>query len=93
MTEKSLEELFQEAIENANLIPKESVPTDLQLILYAYFKHSQSERNFSTNSGYEPNDLKNAFKINALMQVRQMSIDDAKRKYIEIINKLLKDKQ
>ena len=40
MSAKTLDELFHEALENANKIPKESVPQDVQLVLYGYYKRS-----------------------------------------------------
>jgi acyl-CoA-binding protein len=86
MSKKTLDELFHEALENANKIPKESV-------LYGYYKQGLSETRTHSHYGLEPNDLRNAFKINAWMQVKHISPDEAKEKYIEIINQLLKDRQ
>lgn len=93
MQNKTLDELFYEALENANKIPKESVPQDVQLVLYGYYKQGLSETISHTHYGLEANDLRNAFKINAWMQVKHISPDEAKEKYIEIINQLLKDRQ
>jgi acyl-CoA-binding protein len=93
MTKKTLDELFFEALENANKIPKESVPADLQLVLYGYYKKGLSENINQFRKQIEPNDLKNAFKINAFMQVQNISVDEAKERYIEIINQLLKERQ
>ncbi len=98
MSEKDLDTLFDEAFENANLIPKESVPQNVQLVLYALYKHASSSRlnafpNYYQNSDNDTGeDLRNAFKLNALMQVKNLSIDDAKLQYIEIINQLMKER-
>ena len=97
MSKKDLDTLFDEAFENANLIPKESVPQNVQLVLYGLYKHATSARNNSGNSsGYHQDetgeDLRNAFKLNALMQVKNLTIDEAKQNYIDIINDLMKER-
>lgn len=98
MSEKDLDTLFDEAFENANLIPKESVPQNIQLVLYGLYKHATSGRlspfpNYYQNSDSDTGEeLRNAFKLNALMQVKNLSIDDAKKQYIEIINQLMKER-
>jgi acyl-CoA-binding protein len=43
MTEKDINTLFEEAFTNAQLIPQESVPQDMQLILYGLYKQATSE--------------------------------------------------
>ena len=56
MSEKDLNTLFDEAFANAQLIPQESVPQDMQLVLYGLYKQATSE---STNKLYfqnPPND-------------------------------------
>ena len=43
MSELSLDEKFKEAIQNANeKIPKTSVPQEVLLVLYAYYKQALS---------------------------------------------------
>ncbi len=91
MENKELDKLFDEAFENAFKIPKESVPQNVQLVLYGLYKHATSSR--PTNQVFhEPQDLRNAFKMNAWLQVRNISIDEAKQQYIDLINKLLKER-
>lgn len=91
MSEKDLNTLFDEAFANAQLVPQESVPQDMQLVLYGLYKQATSER--TTQINYQnPQDLINAFKLNAWMQVKHLTIDEAKEKYIEIINTLLKER-
>ena len=96
MSEKDLDLLFDEAFENANRIPKESVPHNIQLVLYSLYKHATSSRLSSLNQSFEQNDLGeeliNAFKLNALMQVKHLSINEAKQQYIDIINGLMKER-
>lgn len=98
MSEKDLDTLFDEAFENANLVPKESVPQNVQLVLYGLYKHATSGRlnsfgNYYQNSDSDTGeDLRNAFKLNALMQVKNLTVDEAKQKYIDIINQLMKER-
>ena len=43
MNEKDINTLFDESFANAQLIPQESVPQDMQLILYGLYKQATSE--------------------------------------------------
>ncbi len=64
MSEKDLNTLFDEAFANAQLIPQESVPQDMQLVLYGLYKQASSES--TSRIHYQnPQDLRNAFKLNA----------------------------
>ncbi|WP_320815018.1 acyl-CoA-binding protein [Flavobacterium sp.] len=91
MTKEELEILFDEAFNNAQLIPQDSVPQDLQLILYGLYKQATSG---NTKNVYFQNnqDIRNAFKLNAWMQVKHLSIEEAMEQYIEIINNLMKER-
>ena len=91
MNEKDLNILFDQAFANAQLIPQDSVPQDMQLVLYGLYKQATSQ---STNQVYvqNPQDLRNAFKYNAWMQQKHVTPEDAKMHYIEIINQLLKER-
>lgn len=91
MTREELEILFDEAFNNAQLVPQDSVPQDLQLVLYGLYKQATSG-NTSKIHFQNPQDLRNAFKLNAWMQVKHLSIEEAMEKYIEIINKLMKER-
>ena len=78
-----LEIRFEEAVKIANSMTQDSLPQDVQLRLYALYKqatHGSSATRISPNY-----DLRNAFKINAWMQISHLSIDEAKEKYIESI--------
>ena len=90
MTGKDLDIRFQEAVKKASLMTQASLPQDVQLRLYAYYKQATlGIANPSYNSSY---DLRNAFKINAWMQIRHLSIEDAKELYIETINSIIDKK-
>jgi acyl-CoA-binding protein len=88
MIENDLDRRFSEAVEAASEMTQASLPQDVQLRLYAYYKQAtfgSAQYNQSENF-----DLRNAFKTNAWMQISHISIDEAKEQYIEIINSLLK---
>jgi diazepam-binding inhibitor (GABA receptor modulator, acyl-CoA-binding protein) len=91
MADKDLDTLFNEAFKNAQLVPQESVPPDQQLILYGLYKQATSDS--ANNTIYQnPQDIINAFKLNAWMQVKHLSVDEAKQQYIDIINQLMKER-
>jgi len=88
MDERDLETRFAEAVEIASKMSQDSLPQDIQLRLYAYYKQAT----FGTTNGI-PNsnsDLRNAFKTNAWMQISHLSIEEAKELYIENILSLHK---
>ena len=91
MSEKDLNTLFDEAFANAQLIPQESVPQDMQLVLYGLYKQATSE---STNKLYfqNPQDLRNALKFNARIHVKHISADEDKQQYIKLNNQLMKER-
>ncbi|PXY47084.1 acyl-CoA-binding protein [Flavobacterium hydrophilum] len=86
MTKKDLDIRFSEAVEKAMKMTQASLPQDVQLRLYAYYKQATfgtAVYNQSENFG-----LRDAFKTNAWMQISHISIEEAKENYIEIINLL-----
>ncbi len=87
MDNEKLHKEFLKAVEEANAFNKE-LPVDIKLKFYAYYKQA------TENTGlYRPSDsveIRNAFKINALFQVGKFSRDEAKQKYIDLVNKYLK---
>lgn len=86
MTEKNLNTRFDEAVDNAAEMSQASLPQDVQLRLYAFYKQATFGTIQSLNSNF---DLRNAFKTNAWMQISHLSPDEAKEHYIEIINSIL----
>ena len=88
MKEKDLDTRFFEAVAIAEQIPQASLPQDVQLRCYAYFKQATSgSLNPLKSSNF---DLRNAFKTNAWMQISHLSIDEAKELYIEAILSITK---
>ena len=92
MTNKDLDTRFREAFEKASNMT-ESLPPDVMLRIYAYYKQALSENISYSHHGYESDEVITAFKQNAWMQVRHLTANEAKEKYIEIINQMLKDRQ
>lgn len=72
---------FNEAVERINSYT-EPFPADLLLRLYAYYK--KATNNYKSPRGKKP--IINAFKTNALFQVKNVSPEKAKRIYIELVN-------
>jgi len=75
-----LDKEFNEAFHRLSEL-KESLPPDVMLKLYAYYKQATSGDIFSFNS--EP-DVRNAFKFNAWTQLNGMSQEEAKQEYINL---------
>ena len=87
--DSDLDIAFKEAFIEISTL-KEAVAPDVMLRLYAYNKHA----NFGNNSPYyEKLDVRNAFKVNAWMQIKDMSSHDAKRAYIKLAKSLLISKK
>jgi len=84
MNEKDLDTRFQEAVAIASQMTQESLPQDVQLRLYAFYKQATfGTLSYNHSQSY---DLRNAFKTNAWIQISHLSVDEAKEQYIEIIN-------
>lgn len=78
---------FNEAYQKASNMT-DALPQDVMLMIYAYYKQATSDipepaPNISFN-------LRNAFKMNAWMQVRHLSTEEAKTLYIDLINTIIK---
>jgi len=88
MIEKDLEKRFQEAVEIASFMTQASLPQDVQLRLYAFYKQATFDKsNFTVTDN---SDLRNAFKTNAWIQISHLTQDEAKEKYIKLIHSLIK---
>jgi len=91
MPEKELNIRFQKAVDIASKMTQSSLPQDVQLRLYAYYKQATFGTIDYNNS---PNfDLRNAFKTNAWMQISHLSVDQAKELYIETIDAIIKEEK
>lgn len=89
MSDLSLEERFQEAFRKASEMRQADLPPDVQLRLYSFYKQAtfgNIDRGMQTDY-----DLRNAFKTNAWMQIRSMSVEDAMKNYIQVVEDILKN--
>ena len=81
MTFEKLDIEFRDAVSRINAYT-EPFPADFLLRLYAYYKKA-------TNDYSRPNSKKaiiNAFKTNALFQAQNVTQEEAKRAYIDLVN-------
>jgi len=88
MIEKDLDKQFQEAVEIASSMTQASLPQDVQLRLYAFYKHATFDK--SKFSVTDNSDLRNAFKTNAWIQISHLTQEEAKQQYIKLIHSLIK---
>lgn len=84
----NLDNLFNEAYLKASNC-QETLPPDVMLKLYAYYKQAIKGDQFSFNANSD-SDLRNAFKFNAWVQLQGMTEDQAKQEYINLVNSILK---
>ncbi|MEJ2163558.1 MAG: acyl-CoA-binding protein [Robiginitalea sp.] len=77
---------FQEAVAFINEYDR-LIPADLLLKLYAYYKIAN--QNFNNPGSKTP--LINAFKVNALIQARDISPEEAMQEYIDLVEKVVKN--
>ena len=86
MTQKDLDTRFQEAVAKAVEMSQSSLPQDVQLRLYAFYKQATiGNLDLRQSSSFH---IRDAFKTNAWMQISHISVEEAKESYIEIINAL-----
>lgn len=88
MTLKDLNTRFEEAVAIADEMTQASLPQDVQLRLYAFYKQATNGTlDLKQTSNYH---IRDAFKTNAWMQISYLTSDEAKESYIKIINSLVK---
>ncbi|MFD2565199.1 acyl-CoA-binding protein [Aquimarina rubra] len=88
MTNEELNIAFEKAFEKA-CNTKIELPPDVMLHFYAHYKQATHTEGFYTPSG--DSELRNAFKLNALFQVKNLTAEEAKLRYIELVNKYITD--
>ena len=81
MTSEEIDIAFLDAVDRINA-HKEPFPADFLLRLYAYYK--KASNNYSRPNSSKP--IINAFKTNALFQIKDVSQDEAKQTYVELVN-------
>lgn len=89
MSEKDLDTRFNEAVAIAADMSQSSLPQDVQLRLYAFYKQATiGNLDLRQSSSFH---IRDAFKTNAWMQISHISIEEAKESYIEIINSVSRE--
>lgn len=70
----------------------EKLPPDIMLKFYAYYKQATKGNDYR-QSKKNDTELRNAFKLNAWLQLNHLSEDEAKEQYIKLVNKYLNPKK
>lgn len=88
MTLKDLDIRFEKAVAIADDMSQTSLPQDVQLRLYAFYKQAT----FGTLDPKQTSTyhIRDAFKTNAWMQISHLTANEAKEAYIEMIHSLVK---
>ena len=81
---KDLDRRFHKAFNIASKMTDE-LPPDIMLHFYAYYKIATNNGSMHIPSGNS--ELRNGFKLNALFQFNHVSVEEAKIKYIELVEK------
>ena len=84
---KDINKEFEQAYETASKTDLK-LPPDVMLQFYAFYKQATRGNNYEESSGEVK--LRNAFKLNAWVQLNHLSGDEAKQEYIKLVNKHLK---
>lgn len=84
--ESNLDIAFKKAFDKVSSL-KEPIAPDIMLKLYAFYKQATVGNNFSFES---EQNVRNAFKFNAWMQLKGMSIKNAKKEYIKLVDTFIK---
>ncbi len=86
-TKEALDKAFEEAAHRASTTTV-ALPQDIQLLLYAYYKKGNHQNSIAIENIKE-NDLRSAFKYNALIQLKGLSTKEAKKEYIKLVEKYI----
>ena len=81
MTSEELDIKFQEAVDRINA-HTEPFPADILLKLYAYYKRATNDYGIPSSK----KSIINAFKTNALFQTEDITEDQAKQEYIDLVD-------
>lgn len=85
MTPEEIDKKFRQAYDRASRTTKK-FPPDIMLQFYAYYKQATETEGIYTPSK-DSDEVRNAFKLNALLQVKGISVLEAKKRYIELVEK------
>ncbi len=90
MTEQEINAAFRIAVDRANST-KLQLPSDVMLYFYAYYKQATQTEEFYKPAPEGTNDLRNAFKLNALFQVKNLTPLEAKLEYMRLVEQYITD--
>ncbi|MEH6659378.1 acyl-CoA-binding protein [Leeuwenhoekiella marinoflava] len=90
MDKEELEKAFQDAARRASET-KTVLPPDIQLLLYAHYKQGNHKSKLMPVENIKENDLRSAFKYNALIQIKGLSATEAKKEYIKLVAQYIPD--
>ena len=80
----TLDNKFKKAFNIASEMT-EKLPPDIMLHFYAYYKIATNNSGMYMPSGDDA--IRNGFKLNALFQFKNITKDEAKKKYIALVEK------
>lgn len=83
MNDSDLDTRFYNAVERLRNA-EQDFPPDILLTFFALYKQANQNNTFNTDS--DAHELISAFKMNAILQVRNLSPDEAKAEYIRVVN-------
>ncbi|MBW2961748.1 acyl-CoA-binding protein [Mesonia aestuariivivens] len=86
-TKKDLNEEFEQAYLRAAKTELR-FPPDIRLHFYAYYKRATEDNAIHQEESLNSR-LVGAFKMNALFQIKGLTKDQAKQKYIDLVNKYI----
>ena len=81
MTNETSQKNFEKAVALVNNCNK-PLPADFLLKIYALYKKATNDEDKPSSK----REIINAFKPNALFQIKHVSSEDAKKEYIKIVN-------
>ena len=84
-----LDKRFNKAFEIASAMTK-LLPPDVMLHFYAFYKIASNSEMIHIPSG--SNELRNGFKLNALLQFNNITPNEAKKRYIALVEKYTNQK-
>ena len=88
INEIETEENFQKAVLAASETDRQ-LPPDILLSLYAHYKQATHNNHVIPYEKLAENDLRGAFKYNAMIQVRGLTTFEAKQEYIKLVNEYI----
>lgn len=88
MNNNKIDIQFKEAYRTISDLSQDQFTPDVMLKLYAYYKQATYGDNNPEYVESNEIDLRNGFKLNAWVQLRGMSIENAKKEYIKLVNSL-----